>query len=234
MQFDKSERNLILIGLVLTVALRATGPQESARPGCVATPLSFAIPEVHIQNQERLKEISKIAFENRICLAVETAEPDHDKVSLEAQRIPMGELLRRLFPGFSIESYDSVLSLRQNDRSSWLDYKVKLFRTQRASLAFNATVQLFNFVRDQVHPPTGGYVGSFSESLPNNEVGPLTLRGHSIRELLNTLISESSKGGMWIVDQSYPLTKPFPEDRPFWKVLPYGGSMKDFLWLFEH
>jgi hypothetical protein len=51
----------------------------------------------------------------------------------------------------------------------------------------------------------------------------------TIRELLSSLLSRSSAGGIWIVKGSYPLSQPLSNDHPFWKMLPYGGTLSELL-----
>lgn len=51
----------------------------------------------------------------------------------------------------------------------------------------------------------------------------------TIRELLSSLLARSSAGGIWIVNGSYPQSQPLWNDQPFWKILPYGGTLSELL-----
>lgn len=77
----------------------------------------------------------------------------------------------------------------------------------------------------QLHP-SAAYAGDFPDGVLGNQVGPLAERNHTVGELLNALISRSTKGGMWIVSEPCKGNRP-PEDAPFWKILPYGGGFEE-------
>ena len=128
-------------------------------------------------------------------------------------------------------SSDLVINVRSRAAAhSWLDFKLKSFQVQRASLDFNS-MQLFFFLRDQVDPPHGGYSGSISGPMAtkDNQVGPFTEKNQTVQELLNLLIARSSGGGLWLVDRSPPINEVLPKDKPFWKLIPYGSSVEDAL-----
>ena len=114
--------------------------------------------------------------------------------------------------------------------NSWLDYKLRSFKTQRAPLYF-AGMQLFFFLRAQAYPyQNQGYIASILGPTGDNQVGPLSEQNRSMRDLLNTLISRSTEGGMWVVEQYHPQSETISQNDPFWKLIPFGGSIQDALY----
>jgi hypothetical protein len=152
------------------------------------------------------------------------------------------QILSTLFPGSVLGVDHRVVTLRHRSAQaapaipsieerpanrSWLDYELRAYRSNRVPIAF-ASRQLYTFLKDQVYGPKN-YIASWPGDRTGNMVGPLAETNLTVRELLNLIISRSSAGGIWVVKGSQPQSEPLWVDEPFWRLLPYGGTLGDFL-----
>ncbi len=199
--------------------------------GCVSDPLSVVIKDVDISG-DRLNQILLLAARNRVCLAIDGWPDQTQATEVHLRQGTVQTALLKLFPGFDIEVLDNVASIKKRGMGqSWLDYNLPRFQIKRHSLFFNSA-QLFFFLRDQALHPQGGYAGSISQPAEDdNLVGPFTEEHRSLRDLLDILLSRSTRGGVWIVTEPPPRRAPLPQ-APFWKIFPFEKDPNDVLkWL---
>ena len=226
MQRTSSSWTTSLFSMAATSALMAASVSP---PGCAPNPLPAVVPAIHIAVGNPLKEVIRLAFASKVCLGLADTWPDLTS-SLDLPNGSMEQVVKAVFPKSYIVVSHSVVNVRSRGAAhSWLDFKLKSFQVQRASLDFNG-MQLFFFLRDQVDPQSG-YLGSVSGSMAtkDNQVGPFTEKNQTVQELLNLLIARSTGGGLWMVDRPPPINEELPKDKPFWKLIPYGGSVQDAL-----
>jgi len=223
-QFNHNRRQIAAI-LALIAAPALAGQQQ----GCAPDPLSIMIPKLTITDEPPLAQLLKVAFEKNICLGIAYQGKLSPSRPSTMENAPFNDVIRVLLPDFRVRTAGSVVDiLRGMLQPTWLDYKLRRFQTLNASLEFNS-LQLFFFARDQVYHPKEGYAGSLSESVRQNKVGPFTVHERSIFETLNMLVGGSSQGGAWVVNRRYRQSDAFPADKPFWTIIPYGGSLQDAL-----
>ena len=146
MQLNKHQRAVVLF-LAITFRPGLSGAGPAGQSGCAPNPLSVVVPAIHIQTRDLLKEVIRIAFENKVCLGLEDTGPDQT-ISLDLPTGSMEQIVKTVFPKSYIVVSDLVINVRSRAAAhSWLDFKLKSFQVQRASLDFNS-MQLFFFLRD--------------------------------------------------------------------------------------
>ncbi|MBV8894952.1 MAG: hypothetical protein JO051_00455 [Acidobacteriaceae bacterium] len=135
-----------------------------------------------------------------------------------------------MLPGYDISAQGSIITVQERSPAGWLDYRIKKFSVNFAPLEFNS-MQIFFALQYQLNPHRGGIAGSLPSAKSDDTVGPFTEYDRRIEQLLNDLITKSSRGGAWIVVDGRAQVGAPPVDKPFWKVIPYGISDRDLIQL---
>jgi hypothetical protein len=113
-----------------------------------------------------------------------------------------------------------------------LDHVLREFSTGgRTDLVTAATVMLPAQLKREMSPPkpspgVAGILGSVLGGRPEDQVGPLTLHGVTVRQVLNRLVSEGNKAA-WVVLVPPAQMGKLPA-RTAWYVIGYDDPRRDW------
>ena len=168
-----------------------------------ADPLSSRVSAFTAQGESRLTALVRFARQNKIALGIESSTADLDRiVTIHTQSTDARNAITMILGnsrGYSLSALEGLVSIRDSDvlPPSWLDHKIRRFRLQRTAVAF-AFTSLWMTIARELDPLTKGLAGDSTPGDPRDQVGPLDVRGTTIRFLLDRLAASSART-TWMV-----------------------------------
>ena len=183
---------------------------SSGLAACVDHPLETWIKPSHVMGGNTLSVVITAAQVHRICLGIEGTVGLRASISIPAEPVTFGSLLRLMAPRHSITVDKSVVLIRDQPHTvrTWLDYPLDFSTGRPLEAQLLVHVLLPGTLLAHVDPKKGGIAGDYRPG--HEDLGPYNFTKTPIRAVLNQFLRDSTLGGMWFVRGVYPLNLVVP------------------------
>ena len=182
------------------------------------------------RDKTRLAALIRFGRENDLCFGIEFSDERlRQKTVIQVPRTTVREAVKAILAAdkgdtLMISARNGVVLIRSRRSPSpdWLDHRLSQFRIHRMQLVL-AGLNLAMALESDLRPSVKGFAGDFPAGDPADEVGPLDIRGATIRELLCSIVGVSRKAD-WIVTMGL-----LPESGKSGSINPYWTLLYDSL-----
>jgi hypothetical protein len=208
----------------LSLAALALFPLTAAsvRGGCKLG-LSDQVTDIHIASKSALAALLQFGVETGVCLGIEGPGIDllEGPAKVDAMRPTVSYIIDTLLAGkpYRIFAQDGVILIRNLGDASHpttLDTVLPEYVIAQKTSIASAESALQGSLMMLEDRSAGGYAGTYSDRVPEDQVGPMNEHGRTARAILTLIVSQST-GAAWVSGTCRPPLK----GRACWTIFDY-------------
>lgn len=224
-------RTPILTVLLLVTLSVATGHRRG--------PASEVIKSFRIRGVPLIDALLGLGQEQRVPLSIEYIDLKavSDPISVDIGPASVGQILDAILqydPGYSWSSHDGVICISHTGvpagGANLLDHILSDFSIPKMSIT-HAALDLDRVLYMDLHPGTHGWAGSYAGEVSRTQVGPYTMRGVTVREVLNRMVKDAGDAA-WVVQVPPGNLDRLPTSG-LWRTIQYETPPKPYGPLFR-
>ena len=207
------------------VAQRTNGGRGS-KPGGVIT-LETRLPNFSVAGVSRLHALVQFSRQLRVPLGIECVRPSAFRPvqALSLTRPSVREVLQSILGrshGYVVSLAGGVVNVNCpegiNAKGNLFGAVVPRFSIPRSNLA-TASLNLWMSLELRLHPETEGFAGDYSPAPLGHDIGPLEMRGATVRQILNAIVASYGEAA-WVATAPPSRLGRLPQSG-LWAVIDY-------------